>query len=201
VTEGGGRRTGATSNREAILDAASESILEGGARSLRVADVARRAGVSTPLLYYHFKSRSALVRAALDHSNAEAASTALLLAGGPGTAYDVVHTALMAELEDVPAVRRNAVIWNEVTTLAAFEEELREDVQQVTGGWHRVVAAAIARGIEDGSIDANVDPDVAAGILTAFLDGASVRWLAGALDLDTAREQLSLVLRSLLAPG
>jgi hypothetical protein len=97
-------------------------------------------------------------------------------------------------------VRRNAVIWNEVTTLAAFEPELREDVQQVTGDWHGVVAAAVDRGIADGSIAADVDPAVAAGVLTAFLDGASVRWLAGALDLQTAREQLAFVVERLLAP-
>lgn len=41
------------SSRQAILDAAAESILAGGVRALRVTDVARRAGVSTALLYYH----------------------------------------------------------------------------------------------------------------------------------------------------
>jgi AcrR family transcriptional regulator len=188
-------------SRQAILDAASEAILEGGARALRVADVARRAGVSTPLLYYHFKSRAELVRAALDHSNAAAPSTLLLEADGPGRGYDTVHEALLSELEDTPVVRSNAVIWNEVTTLAAFEPELREDVRQVTDAWHRQVAAAIERGVGDGSIDGAVDPGVAAGVLTAFLDGVSVRWLAGALDLSAAREQLELALRVLLRPG
>jgi AcrR family transcriptional regulator len=189
-------------SRQAILDAASEAILEGGARALRVADVARRAGVSTPLLYYHFKSRAELVRAALDHSNAAAPSTALLEAeGAGGRGFDLVREALMSELEDTPVVRRNTVIWNEVTTLAAFEPELREDVRQVTDEWHHAVAAAIGRAVRDGSVDGSVDPGVAAGVLTAFLDGVSVRWLAGALELEAAREQLDLALRVLLQPG
>jgi AcrR family transcriptional regulator len=188
-------------SRQAILDAASEAILEGGARALRVADVARRAGVSTPLLYYHFKSRAALVRAALDHSNEAAPSTALLEADRPGRGYDVLREALLAELEDTPVVRTNAIIWNEVTTLAAFEPELREDVRQVTQGWHRTVAAAVERAVRDGSAGGGVDPAVAAGVLTAFLDGVSVRWLSGALELTAAREQLDLALRVLLQPG
>jgi AcrR family transcriptional regulator len=167
----------------------------------RVADVARRAGVSTPLLYYHFKSRAELVRAALDHSNAAAPSTALLDAEGPGRGFDIVREALLAELEDTPVVRRNTVIWNEVTTLAAFEPELREDVRQVTDEWHHAVAAAIERAVRDGSVGPSVDPGVAAGVLTAFLDGVSVRWLAGALELEAAREQLDLTLRVLLQPG
>jgi AcrR family transcriptional regulator len=194
------RTVPSSSSREAILDAAAEAILGGGVRALRVADVARRAGVSTPLLYYHFASRSALVRAALDHSNADAPSTPLLAADNGSSGFDAVTNGLMSELEDSTAVRRNTVIWNEVTALAAFEPELREDVRRVTGVWQRAVAAAIARGVADGSIGPEVDAEVTAGVLTALIDGMSVRWLAGALELGQAREQLALALAALLAP-
>lgn len=184
-------------SREAILDAASEAILSGGVRRLRVTDVARRAGVSTALLYYHFDSRAALVRAALDHSNAEAPSAVAFREPGALSGYDVVRRGLMAELEDSPAVRANAVIWNEVTALAAFEPEFRDDVRRVTGGWQRAVADAIAAGIADGSVVERVDAYAAAGVLTALIDGMSVRWLAGALELDAARAQLALALDAL----
>jgi AcrR family transcriptional regulator len=187
------------SSREAILDAASEAILNGGARALRVAEVARRAGVSTPLLYYHFESRAALVRAALDHSAAVAPSAVLLAAGDGDSGLEAVRSGLMADLEDSPEVRRNTVIWNEVTALAAFEPELRDDVRRVTGGWQRAVASAIARGVADGSIAPHVDSDATAAVLTALIDGMSVRWLAGALELDDAREQLALALHALLS--
>ena len=191
-------RRRAESTREAILDAASQVILDGGARSLRVADVARRAGVSTPLLYYHFTSRASLVRAALDHSAAAAPSTALLDAQGRG--YDVVRAALLADLEDAPAVRRSAVVWNEVTALAAFDPELREDVRRATSAWGDAVATAIARGVRDGSVVPSVDPASAAGALTALIDGVTARWLAGALELADARSQLLLALDAILAP-
>jgi AcrR family transcriptional regulator len=185
-------------SRDAILDAAGEAILAGGVRSLRVADVARRAGVSTALLYYHFESRAALVRAALDHSNAEAPSAAVFRTPGDRPGLEVVRTGLLADLEESPAVRSNAVIWNEVTALAAFEDELRDDVRRVTGGWQRAVAGAIAAGIADGSVAPGVDPDAAAGVLTALIDGMSVRWLAGALELADARAQLGLAVDALL---
>src|SRR4051794_7432880 len=186
------------SSRDAILDAAGEAILAGGVRSLRVADVARRAGVSTALLYYHFDSRAALVRAALDHSNAEAPSAAAFRDPGALSGHALVRRGLMADLEDSPAVRANAVIWNEVTALAGFEPEFRDDVRRVTGSWQQAVAGAIAAGIADGSVRADVDADAAAGVLTALIDGMSVRWLAGALELETAREQLALTLDALL---
>ena len=58
-----GRRAG---RREAILDAAARLIARRGVRGLRVEEVATEAGVSPPLLYYHFESRAGLVRATLD---------------------------------------------------------------------------------------------------------------------------------------
>jgi hypothetical protein len=73
-------------------------------------------------------------------------------------------------------------------------------VRRVTGGWQRAVATAIARGIADGSIGPHVDPDTTAALLTALIDGMSVRWLAGALELGDAREQLAVALRALLGP-
>jgi AcrR family transcriptional regulator len=186
------------SSRDAILDAAGEAILAGGVRSLRVADVARRAGVSTALLYYHFESRAALVRAALDHSNAEAPSAAAFRAAPDKPGIEVVRAGLLSDLVESPAVRSNAVIWNEVTALAAFEDELRDDVRRVTGSWQRAVADAIAAGIADGSVAPGVDPDAAAGVLTALIDGMSVRWLAGALELADARAQLVVAVDALL---
>lgn len=187
-------------SREAILDAASEAILAGGVRRLRVTDVAQRAGVSTALLYYHFDSRAALVRAALDHSNAEAPSAAAFREPGALSGYALVRRGLMADLEDSPAVRANAVIWNEVTALAGFEPEFRDDVRRVTGSWQQAVGGAIAAGIADGSVAGGVDPHAAAGVLTALIDGMSVRWLAGALELEAAREQLALAIEALLGP-
>jgi AcrR family transcriptional regulator len=51
--------------REALLDAAAEVVRRQGARSARMADVARLAGVSRQTLYQHFGTRDALVRALL----------------------------------------------------------------------------------------------------------------------------------------
>jgi AcrR family transcriptional regulator len=188
-------------SRAAILDAAAAAILRDGVRGLRVERVARDAGVSTALLYYHFNDRAGLVRAALDLSNAEAPSTAVLKAAHAETGRARVTEALLAEFGDAPAVRRNTVIWNEVTALAAFDPELRADVLRVTQGWAQMVAAAIRAGIADGSISGPVDPDLAAHALTSLCDGLSVRWLAGALELSDARRQLRLALDAVLGPG
>jgi AcrR family transcriptional regulator len=54
----------ADENRSRILDLAVAAIDEGGEASLRVAALVEEAGVTPPVLYYHFGSREGLVIAA-----------------------------------------------------------------------------------------------------------------------------------------
>ncbi len=177
--------------REAILVAAAHVIAKRGVRGLRVEEVASEAGVSPPLLYYHFASRSGLIRAALEHASEQAPSTALRREPIGKDGFDAVRTALLAELDDDRAVRENAVVWGEVSASAVFEPALREDVRRVSDEWCSTVSAGIQRGCEDGSIRLDAHPDEAAQILITLVDGLCARWLAGAIDRERARELLS----------
>ena len=105
---GGGER------REAILTAAARVIARSGVRGLRVEEVASEAGVSPPLLYYHFASRQGLIRAALERASDKAPSAALRADSGAMSGYEAVEAALLAELDEARAVRDNAIVWGEV---------------------------------------------------------------------------------------
>lgn len=194
--------TGQGARREAILAAAARLISRHGVRGLRVEEVAAEAGVSAPLLYYHFTSRQGLIRAALGRAGDRAPSSALRDKSGAGDGYGAVRDALLAELSEDQPVRDNAVVWGEVSASAVFEPELRAEVARVTAEWKAVVATAIARGIEDGSIRADIDPEQVAELLTTLVDGLCNRWLGQTLTLERARELLAFAIeRSLRAPA
>ncbi len=184
AAEAGGER------REAILVAAARVISRSGVRGLRVEEVASEAGVSPPLLYYHFASRQGLIRAALQRASDKAPSAALRSEAGEMSGYEAVEAALLAELDDDRSVRDNAIVWGEVGATAVFEPELRKDVRQVTEAWSATVAKAIRRGVEDGSIRRGIDPDRAGEVLITLVDGLCNRWLAGAMERERARELL-----------
>ena len=193
-------------NREAILDAAARTIARRGVRGLRVEDVASEAGVSAALLYYHFESRSGLVKAALEHASEQAPSAALRNGSAPqvaeaATGYEAVEAALLAELDEEPSVRDNAVVWGEVSASAVFEPDLRDDVRRVTEAWREAVAAGIRAGIADGSIRRDIDADESAELLITLVDGLCTRWLAGAMDSRAARGLLRAGLERALRPG
>jgi len=187
-------------NREAILIAVASVIARRGIRGLRVEDVAAEAGVSAPLLYYHFGSRSGLVKAALEHASERAPSTALRTPSKQ-SAYEAVEAALLAELGDEPDVRANAVVWGEASASAVFEQELRPDVKRVTEAWCANVAEAIGEGVKDGSIREDVEPDQAAEVLITLVDGLCSRWLGGTMTRDRACELLRGALKQTLAPA
>jgi AcrR family transcriptional regulator len=185
--------------RRALLDATAALVAEGGVRGLSPRAVARRAGTTAALVYYHFGSAAGLVSAALHHANEQAPSITRLpgpLAGRSGR--QALVDALQAEFDDDPRVRSLNAIWNEVGALAAFEPALRDDLRDVTEAWKAAVAAAVRRGVDDGSVDPAVDPDETAELLTGAVDGLSQRWLAGALTADEARTGLRPLLDALL---
>jgi AcrR family transcriptional regulator len=188
----------ARDSRETILDAAARVIARRGVRGMKVEEVAAEAGVSTPLLYYHFDSRSGLVRAALGHASDRAPSAVLRRIDGAVTGLAAVERALLAELGDDPDVRENAIVWGEVSASAVFDRELRMDVRAAWEAWRAAVAEAIRTGIADGSIRDDRDPDQLADVLVTLVDGLCTRWLTGALSRDRAREMLAGALRDSL---
>ena len=189
-------------SRTAILEAAARTIATHGVRGLRVEEVAADAGVSAPLLYYHFHSRSGLVKAALEAASEQAPSTALRGGEVPAgvSGYEALEAALLGELGDDAHVRHNAVVWGEVSASAVFDPDLREDVARVTRTWRDEVAEGIRAGIADGSIR-ELNAQETAEVLITLVDGFCARWLAGTIDRDLARDLLAAELRRTLHPG
>ncbi len=202
-TLGDGQETTAPADsRTAILQAAARTIASRGVRGLRVEEVAAEAGVSAPLLYYHFHSRSGLVKAALEAASEQAPSTALRGGTVPEglSGYEALEAALLGELGDEAHVRHNAVVWGEVSASAVFDPELREDVARVTRTWRDEVAEGIRAGVADGSIP-ELDAETTAEMLITLVDGLCARWLSGTIERGQARELLAAELRARLQPG
>ncbi|MDO9410856.1 TetR/AcrR family transcriptional regulator [Patulibacter sp.] len=187
--------------RERILQAAASVIAHRGVRQMRIEDVARAAGISNGLLYYHFGDRSGLVRAALEHANAQAPSTLDSVVGdGTDGVRSRLVAALLAELDEAPQVRNNSVVWNEVSASAIFDPALREALGRVTDDWNAKVVRAVEAAVADGSARAPGGAADAAEYLTTMIEGLSLRWLAGTMTLDRAREHLRAAVEHVL-PG
>lgn len=170
-----------------ILEAAARVIARRGVRGLRVEELAAEAGVSTGLIYYHFKDRTGILRHTLEFINdrAERYTTAHVAEAGPLGPREELDQILLLELQDTPEVRENSSAWGELRASAVFEEVLREDLAKATLVWVQEVAALL------GQVQPMASPAALAGAaerLTALLEGLSMRWLSGGLRIDHARD-------------
>lgn len=168
-----------------ILEAAVRVIAQDGVRGLRVEKLAAAAGVSTALIYYHFKDRAGILRAALEHINhrAQGYTDRAFAADSPRARLEQV---LLLELQDEDEVRVNSVAWGELRASAVFNPDLREPLDTTTRRWNGDIAELIEQAGGPG-----IDAAAAAEHLTALVEGLSERWHSGSITLDRAREILT----------
>ncbi|MFF0431531.1 TetR/AcrR family transcriptional regulator [Streptomyces sp. NPDC004327] len=169
-----------------ILEAAARVIARRGVRGLRVEELAEEAGVSTGLIYYHFKDRTGVLRQTLEFINdrAERYTTAQGPDAEPLSPREELDQVLLLELQDTPEVRENSTAWGELRASAVFDPVLREDLARATLVWVQEVAALLGQvyPLAPAAMLA-----AAAERLTALLEGLSMRWLSGGLAVDHAR--------------
>ncbi|MER8186496.1 TetR/AcrR family transcriptional regulator [Kitasatospora sp. NPDC094015] len=184
--------------RTSIMEAAARVIARRGVRGLRVEELAAEAGVSTALIYYHFKDRTGILRATMEFisDRAERYTTERAPDGQPLDARGELEQTLLLEFQDTPEVRENSTAWGELRASAVFEPELREDLARATLVWVQEVAELL------GQVRPMSGAAALAGSaerLTALLEGLSVRWLSGSLPLAHARELMAGAIESELA--
>jgi AcrR family transcriptional regulator len=188
--------------RERILEAACDVIAEHGIDDVRIARIATLAGVSPPLVHYHFATREALLAEALEHS--------FELLG------DLRTTS--AEEEDWSAARRLGWmvdqslpfpgmgdrewrLWLELWGQAARRAELRPVAARLYARYDAWIAEVVEDGIAAGEFSAR-DPRAVVQRLVAAIDGVGLRVLVDdpAMGLAHARrlivEQLATDLQA-----
>ncbi|MER5207236.1 TetR/AcrR family transcriptional regulator [Streptomyces sp. NPDC002825] len=169
-----------------ILEAAARVIARRGVRGLRVEELAAEAGVSTGLIYYHFKDRTGILRHTLEFINARAEryTTERDPGAEPLGPREELDQVLLLELQDTPEVRENSSAWGELRASAVFDPVLREDLARATLVWVQEVAGLLGQVRPMAPAAALAS---AAERLTALLEGLSMRWLSGGLTIDHAR--------------
>jgi AcrR family transcriptional regulator len=178
--------------RERILDVACELISSHGMDDVRVARIARAAGVSTALVHYHFTTREALLGEALRHSYARAAEARTSLRPGPDASAAKLLARMIEHCLPLPGrPEREWVLWVELWLRAVRHPGVQDVCHELYARLHEWFAGVIGEGMERGELEV-ADVDATTDVLLAAIDGAGVRVLAGdpELPLERARELL-----------
>ncbi len=184
-------RTPATGDRVAvILQAACRVVVRDGAHALRMAEVAREAGVSKALLHYYFSTRQELVRAAFAYSSDlwDDGVRGRLDRAPSGLAR--VELYLLASVDSSEPYNEQRALWNEVWSSLRVDSELRPLVQDAYRSWTQRLVSLIEEGRSDGSVPKEVSARRAGERLAAFADGLDSMLYLGLTDRRKARRLL-----------
>lgn len=90
-------------SRQAIVEVAFRLAMEKGIPGLTIAKVAKAAGLTRQALYWHFKSRGALLLAISDYVDSQLVDTEALFHGRPGaTAFENFEFMMRTWLQQLP---------------------------------------------------------------------------------------------------
>jgi AcrR family transcriptional regulator len=171
----------ATENSEArrieMLHAAAELICERGFGDTRIADVAKRAGVSSALVIYYFGTRDRLLVDALRHSEEsfyEAAEK--MLAEVPSLRE---RLSLLIKWTCVPSADNEIPgawgLWFDLWAQAFRHEEVKAGRVELDARWRRMIVDAIRSAEASAELDVTVDARMFALEFGALLDGLSIQ--------------------------
>lgn len=181
----------APSARERILAAAVRRIALEGIDGVRIARIAIDAGVSPPLVHYHFDSREALLAEALNYSYTRAGDARIADGGhAPGASHAERLRAMVDQcLPTTPGLAEDWVLWVELWLRAVRHPELAPVAEELYGRLQRWFAKEVQAGIDNGEF-AHCDVPSVVDRTLALLDGCGIRALVGdtAMTLDRARE-------------
>jgi AcrR family transcriptional regulator len=174
----------------AILEAACRVVVREGAHGLRMAAVAREAGVSKALVHYYFATRQALLRAAFSWSEEQWQAALDERVRSAPTAAGRIEQALLLSIDRSAPFGEHRALWNEVWSSLNFDDELRPLVESSYGKWLRRLTTLVREGRADGSVDQAVKPVETAWRLAALADGIDSMLYLELLERDRARSLL-----------
>jgi AcrR family transcriptional regulator len=161
----------------ALLQAASELIVEGGFAALTLAAIGERAGYSRGLVTSRFGSKDALIDALIhrivgrwNHRNVLPRTD-----GKPGLdGVMVLLDAIRAQGDRDPSGLE--VLYSLVFEAVGPDDALRSRFATFHASMRADITALLSRGIDDGSVRADVDAEREAALLVAALRGIGYQW-------------------------
>jgi AcrR family transcriptional regulator len=176
--------------RERILAAAVQRIASDGIDDVRIARIAMDAGVSPPLVHYHFDSRETLLAEALRYSYTRAGDARISSGELPAATHAERLRSMISQcLPGTPSLAEDWVLWVELWLRAVRHPELRPVAEELYARLREWFADEIAAGVQSGEFDSDIDVEAVTDRTLALLDGFGVRTLIGdsTVPLERAR--------------
>jgi AcrR family transcriptional regulator len=174
-----------------ILEATCRVVVRDGAHGLRMASVAREAGISKALVHYYFATRRELLQNALVFAETRWTEALDAELADLETGAARLERVLLVTLNPKSDFSEQRALWNAVWSTLRFERCYR--------AWLARVVALVEEGQDDGSVPPTMNAVDAGWRLAAVADGFDALLYLGLVKRDDARRMLLGALQRELA--
>jgi AcrR family transcriptional regulator len=189
------KRPSGESRRGEILDAVVGVIIDIGFTDMTVGDVAKRAGVSTSLVHYHFDSKAALIIAALRVASDEDKAWRDEIAIGSGSAFERLENVLCGSLPVGSPADVSWVMWIETWGETRRNSDIKSVMSELADHERQIILRLLGDGTSAGEFHCP-DHSAAAARMMALRDGLAVEHTL--FDPTEPVEQMAARLRTAL---
>ncbi|WP_246075017.1 TetR/AcrR family transcriptional regulator [Nonomuraea terrae] len=158
--------------REDLLKTACEVIAEQGFGHTRTIDIAKAAGVSQALLFYHFETKERLFAQAFGYAARLHLNALAGLDSSAGTPLDRLRSLLRLCSPAIPT--EGWRLWIDAWSEAMRSAELEEISRRIDARGRALMRGIIEAGVDCGQF-ACADPDATSWRLFALIDGLAVQ--------------------------
>jgi AcrR family transcriptional regulator len=191
-------RPSAADRRASILAAATEVFAEAGYQRGKMSEVARRVGVSEPVVFQNYGSKAAVFSAVLDHAAAELVTALRTWAARcPSVGAWLRDLLAPGHLATLHAGGSLGVLFADAMTLTA-EPAVLEAAQRANRLLAATLEELLTEGHRDGSIRPDAAPDAAAWWLMSFFASQGFRFTVAPAPARQEAALAELTLRALL---
>lgn len=157
---------------EDLLRTAVEVIVERGFANTRTADVAKAAGVSQALVFYHFSTKDALMSRAFEYAAEQDLARLQNVMDANDNPVDKLKRLL--KLLAPQGRSRSWLIWIDGWSEALRVPELEQVSRRLDLRWKEALSEVIEAGVKDGSFECE-DPFGTAWRINSLIDGLAVQ--------------------------
>jgi AcrR family transcriptional regulator len=168
ASTGNGQRS-----RDRILTAAVELITEAGIDQVRIAEIARRANMSSGQVIYYFTGKEHILLEALawrDYQDLKRTRAAVAKVTG---AWRQLERFIGLYLPVSPA-DPSWILWLEAWARAPHNRQVSQFLEELLAPWRDELAAIVARGVQEGAFVPPADIDDFTLRFSALLDGFAI---------------------------
>lgn len=187
-------------SRDRVLQAALDLITEAGIDQVRLAEIARRAGMSSGQVMYYFTSKEHILLETLAWRDGQDLSRTRASLATIDGAWLQLERFIGLYLPASPA-DPSWILWMEVWARAPHNRQVSQRLEDLLRPWRDELAAIVTRGVQDGAFTAPAAIDDFTLRFAALLDGLAILHLRQMhqpsrerlidLAMTTARSELS----------